>query len=50
MNTQIVSPVAKKFLQEFLDLIEAGATEAEAISQIAQSNELSEEKVRATTH
>lgn len=50
MNTQIVSPVAKKYLQEFLDLIEAGASEAEAISQIAQSNEVSEDKVRASMH
>lgn len=41
MNTQIQAPVAHKFLIEFLDLILAGATENEAILQIAQSNGLS---------
>lgn len=41
MNTQIQAPVARKFLIEFLDLILAGATENEAILQIAQSNGLS---------
>lgn len=39
--------IRKQYRNEFLALLQAGATEQEALQQVAQSNEVSAEQVLA---